>query len=106
MPHRCLVGIASWIVPAALALSAHGPSQSILESERATGPWKLVVYLKDFGEQAYFVNIPSKFLSPDGRSGWLLYAANFSNCCKNWPSHRPNPAGSRYGMCWQEIRFL
>jgi len=78
----------------------------ILESERVTGPWKLVEYLKDFGEQAYFVNVPSKFLSPDGRSGWLLYAANFSNCCTNWPSHRPNPAGSRYGMCWQEIRFL
>ena len=41
----------------------------ILESDHITGPWKLVVYMREFGEQAYFVNIPSKFISagrPDG----------------------------------------
>ena len=35
----------------------------ILESDLVTGPWKLVTYLKHFGQQAYFVNIPSKFIS-------------------------------------------
>ena len=30
----------------------------ILESDRITGPWKLVTYMRHFGEQAYFVNIP------------------------------------------------
>ena len=40
----------------------------ILESDRMTGPWKLVTYLRQFGEQAYFVNLPSKFISPDGRT--------------------------------------
>ena len=27
----------------------------------------LVTYMKDFGEMAYFVNIPSKFISEDGK---------------------------------------
>jgi len=35
----------------------------ILEGDMLTGPWRMVVYLKDFGEQAYFLNFPSKFVS-------------------------------------------
>ena len=62
----------------------------ILESTEITGPWKLVTYLKDFGEQAYFVNIPSKFISSDGRTAWLWYSGNF--------------AKSKNGMSIQEIR--
>ena len=42
----------------------------ILESNQLDGDWKLVTYLKDFGEQAYFVNIPSKFISKDGKTPW------------------------------------
>ena len=34
--------------------------------------------MKDFGEQAYFVNFPSKFISSDGRTLWLCYSANFA----------------------------
>jgi hypothetical protein len=77
----------------------------ILESERITGPFKLVQYLHHFGEQAYFVNLPSKFISADGLTLWLCYAANFA---PNWNGMviRPNPPGSRYGMCLQEIRLL
>lgn len=51
----------------------------ILESDNITGPWKLVVYMRHFGEQGYFVNFPSKFISADGRTAWLCYAANFTN---------------------------
>jgi hypothetical protein len=79
----------------------------ILESDRITGPWRQVVYMKSFGEQAYFVNIPSKFISSDGRTLWLMYAANFSNGNKNWKTlHRSDPPGSRYGMCLQQVRLL
>ena len=46
----------------------------ILESDKLDGDWKLVSYMKDFGEQAYFVNIPSKFVSKDGKTAWLLYS--------------------------------
>jgi hypothetical protein len=77
----------------------------ILESDRATGPWKLAAYLANFGEQAYFVNIPSKFIRGDGRQLWLCYAANFSS---GWGgiTFKSRPPGSRYGMCLQELRLL
>jgi hypothetical protein len=74
----------------------------LLESDRVTGPFKLVQYLRHFGEQGYFLNIPSKFISGDGRTLWLCYAANFAPA---WNGLRiqSNPPGSRYGMCLQEI---
>ena len=77
----------------------------ILESTRMTGPWKLVDYLRRFGEQAYFVNFPSKFIGPDGRTLWLCYAANFS---QGWNGVRfkSSPVGGRYGMCLQEVKLL
>lgn len=79
----------------------------ILEANHLTGPWRLVTYMKDFGEQGYFLNFPSKFISRDGRTAWLCYSANFS---EGWPglgvTLRPNPAGSRYGMVLQEVRLL
>ncbi len=77
----------------------------LLESDHITGPFKLVDYLREFGEQGYFVNIPSKFLSADGRKFWLCYAANF---CSVWKGDklRSNPPGSRYGMCLQEVHLL
>jgi hypothetical protein len=77
----------------------------ILESEYVTGPWKLVVYMHEFGEQAYFVNIPSKFISPDGRTAWLCYAANFTNGYLH-TNYRDIPPGGGYGMTLQEIKLL
>ena len=76
----------------------------ILESKRITGPWKLVTYLKDFGEQAYFVNIPSKFISTDGRTAWLWYSGNFA---PDWNGVKinANPPGSHYGLVMQKIQL-
>jgi hypothetical protein len=76
-----------------------------LEAGEITGPWRLVAYLKDFGEQAYFVNFPSKFIGGDGRTLWLCYAANFTN---GWlgTSLKSDPPGSRCAMCLQEVRLL
>jgi len=78
---------------------------SILEAEALTGPWRLVTTMPRFGEQAYFVNFPSKFISADGRTAWLCYSANFSN---GWGgmTFRADPPGSRYAMCLQEVRLL
>ena len=80
-------------------------STYILESDKITGPWKLVSLMKDFGEQAYFVNIPSKFIAGDGRNLWLCYSANFSS---GWggTTFKSRPTGSRYAMCLQELRLL
>jgi hypothetical protein len=58
--------------------------------------------MKDFGEQAYFVNIPSKFISPDGRTAWLWYSGNFA---PDWNGVKiaENPPGSHYGLVMQKI---
>jgi hypothetical protein len=76
----------------------------VMESEQITGPWKLVTFMEKFGEQAYFVNIPSKFISEDGKTLWLCYSANFSNLAYG-TSISANPPGSQYAMCLQEAQL-
>ena len=76
----------------------------ILEADALTGPWRLVTFLRNFGEQAYFVHFPSKFVSVDGHTAWLMYAANFTNGYMG-STHKSNPPGSRYGMCVQEVKL-
>lgn len=77
----------------------------ILEADALEGPWRLVVYMKDFGEQGYFLNFPSKFISKDGRTLWLCYSANFS---PGWNDVvlKFNPPGGRYGLSLHEVRLL
>ena len=77
----------------------------ILEADAITGPWRMVAYMKDFGEQGYFLNFPSKFISPDGRTLWLCYSTNFS---PGWNGVKldVNPPGGRYGLCLHEVRLL
>ena len=77
----------------------------ILEADQITGPWGMVAYLKDFGEQGYFLNFPSKFISLDGQTLWLCYSANFS---RGWNGMelKYNPPGGRYGLCLHEVRLL
>jgi hypothetical protein len=77
----------------------------ILEADDLTGPWKMVSYMKDFGEQAYFLNFPSKFVSGDGRKLWLAYSANFSS---GWNGVKLdfNPPGGTYGLSLHEITLL
>ena len=77
----------------------------VLESDHVTGPWKLVTFLREFGVAAYFVNIPSKFISADGRTGWLCYSTNFGS---GWLCHtlKVDPPGARYGMSLQQFRLL
>ena len=76
----------------------------ILEADQLTGPWRMVTYLKDFGEQAYFLNVPTKFIKEDGTM-WLCYSANFA---PNWNGMKLDfkPYGGRYGLCLHEMRFL
>ncbi len=77
----------------------------ILESEKLTGQWRLITYMKDFGEQAYFVNIPSKFISQDGKTAWLLYSGNYAT---DWNGEKikAKPLGSHYGLVLQKIEIL
>ena len=75
----------------------------ILESDRVGGPFKLVHYLREFGKEAYFVNIPSKFISADGRTMWLCYSANFAH---GGDASWVHPPGSKYALCLMEFRLI
>ncbi|GHT23133.1 hypothetical protein FACS189430_05940 [Bacteroidia bacterium] len=76
----------------------------VLESESLTGEWKLISYMKSFGEQAYFVNIPSKFISKDGKTMWMMYSGNFA---PHWNGQniKIHPVGSHYGLVMQKIQL-
>ena len=97
--HRYLMGVTDgWPTVAKM-------TSDILEADALTGPWRMVAYLKDFGEQAYFLNFPSKFISADGRTLWLCYSANFSPG-RNGVELKVNPPGGRYGLCLHEVKLL
>ena len=70
----------------------------ILESTSMTGPWKIIHYLPAFGSQGYFANVPSKFISPDGLTMWLLYSAN-------WNGNPVNLGGSSYAAVFRQMRL-
>ena len=77
----------------------------MLESDDITGPYRLITYMKDFGSQGYFLSIPSKFISEDGKMIWLGYSANFSE--KYFKDRtKANPIGSRYAWNLQQIKLL
>jgi hypothetical protein len=77
----------------------------IMESDSLTGEWKLISYMKNFGEQAYFVNIPSKYISKDGETMWLWYSGNFA-VGWNGAEINTNPQGGHYGLVMQKIRIV
>ena len=72
----------------------------VLESDELTGPWKLVTYMRKFGQQAYWLNVPSKFISADGRTAWLCYSANWTADMKE------DPPESKYALSLHEINLL
>jgi len=76
----------------------------LLEADRLDGEWRIITYMESFGEQAYFVNIPSKFISDDGETMWLLYSGNYWSSMNN-ASVGVNPPGGHYGMTFQKIQL-
>ncbi|MEM1013402.1 MAG: hypothetical protein AAGI46_14420 [Planctomycetota bacterium] len=81
----------------------------IMESDRLTGPWRLVAHMPDFGPQAYFLNFPSKFISDDGLTMWLAFSANYMNGNdRNNPEFvkRTTPPGSAYSLSLHEMRLV
>lgn len=85
--------------------STVGPYDTwILESPSLTaGPFSLVAYMPRFGEQAYFVSFPSRFLQKGaGKEAILAFSANFA--CKTGGC-TPNIGGAGYGANLLPIRF-
>ena len=80
-------------------------STYIMEADKITGPYRIITYMKNFGEQGYFATIPSRFISEDGKTFWLSYSANFyEGYFKN--RVKANPIGSRYAWNLQEVKLL
>lgn len=78
-----------------------GPTDTmLLESDSLTGEWRMVHYLPKFGPQSYFVNTPSKFLSPGGRS-WMSYSANYGVA-----DAVGSPEGSTYTWVLREMQLV
>lgn len=71
-----------------------------LISDSLTENWKLVQYFKDFGPTGYFVNIPTKFISDDGKRFWIIYSANWED--KNAVG---SPPGSAYSLSIHEVEL-
>lgn len=83
------------------------PREDVQEvSDEISGPWKLVTFMERFGEQGYFVNMPSKFISNDGLSAWLCYSANYTNTGDLRTEWKSDPVGSGYHLTLQEIRLV
>lgn len=73
----------------------------VLEANSITGPYRLVHYLRHFGPQAYFVNVPTRFVSPDASRMYLSYSANYAN--DDDPGGTSNPEGSGYSWVLREF---
>lgn len=100
----------SWVDPVHITtgqgvILGDDPLNLIAYSIGLDSGWKIVTYMKEFGTQAYFVNIPCKFIGDDGVTMWLLYSGNFS-LDQNQKPHPVNPPGGHYGMTFQKIELL
>jgi len=60
-----------------------GAQLVIAESPTPWGPFSFVATSREFGpSNGYGAGFPSQWISPDGRTLWLKWAANFAGCAK------------------------
>jgi hypothetical protein len=71
---------------------------SFWEADQITGPYKIVHYMRNWGQQAYFPNIPSQMINNDGKSAWMTVSCNYS--VQNIDPHQ-----CRYAASMHEIVF-
>jgi len=82
--------------------STVGPYDTwVLEAPTLTGPFRLVSYMPRFGQQAYFVSFPSRFLGP-GKDAVMAFSANFA--CRTGGCE-PNIQGAGYGANLLPVRL-
>ena len=76
----------------------------ILESRSLTGPWAVVSLMEHFGDQAYFLNFPTKFIAADGLTAWLCFSANYTIHHLGL-DRKIQPATAKYAMSLHEVRM-
>ncbi len=60
-----------------------GAELVIAESGSPWGPFSFVAASREFGpSNGYGAGFPSQWISPDGRTLWLKWSANFAGCAK------------------------
>jgi hypothetical protein len=79
----------------------------IAEAEQLWGPWSRVVYWDAFANQAYFAQIPSKFIQPNGRF-YLFYTGGWQGVKPLPPDWQKTPAlphlpAATYSLCVAEF---
>lgn len=70
-----------------------------MESDKITGPYKTIHYMTNWGPGSYFGNISAKWISKDGKTAWLVIAAN----CWAEPA---NPKQCVYSCSMHEFKFV
>ena len=83
------------------SLYAGEPFPEAVEAPTLTGPFRLVSYMPRFGQQAYFVSFPSRFLGP-GKDAVMAFSANFA--CRTGGCE-PNIQGAGYGANLLPVRL-
>ena len=63
------------------------------------GQFELITYMEDFGRQAYFVNLPSRFISEDGKTMWMCSSVNFTG-------QSASPKDGKYSMYLREFKLM
>jgi hypothetical protein len=77
-----------------------GAELVIAESPTPWGPFSFVAASREFGpSNGYGAGFPSQWISPDGRTLWLKWAANFAGCAKGLD------CSGAYGFNVAEVRL-
>lgn len=86
------------------SVSVQNMTTLMMVSDNITGPFEMIHYLEAFGPRIYFTNVPSKFISEDGKTMWLWYSSNYV-FEPYVPRSEPSFPGSLYSMCMAEINL-
>lgn len=81
----------------------------IAEADALWGPWSIVNYWDSFGEGAYYAQIPSKFIKPDG-SFALFYSGGWGGPTPIPPELKKEPTlvdypSAQYTLCVAEFQL-
>jgi hypothetical protein len=81
----------------------------IAEADALWGPWSIVTYWNAFGEGAYYAQIPSKFIKPDG-SFVMFYSGGWAGPTPIPPELQKDPTlvdhpSSQYTLCAAEFQL-
>jgi hypothetical protein len=81
----------------------------IAEADNLWGPWSIVTYWDAFAEGAYYAQIPSKFIKPDGRFA-MFYSGAWGGPTPLPPDLHKNPTlidypSAQYTLCVAEFEI-